>query len=340
VECCLKLSEFIFNISAIRADLHYFNSLTMPFHFKIFAPRYFLIAVLGIGTLATSAKVHAQDLEPRAYTNTPVGMNFLLIGYQNVSGALVFDPSLPITDPKAEANIGQFGYVRALDIAGKSAKVGVLIPYADLYADGYVSGEFRTREQTGLVDPSLYFTINLAGAPALSFKDFKDYQQDTIIGFTFKLTAPLGEYDTTKIINIGTNRWSFEHEFGITKAVKRWIFEAAIAAIFYTDNDDFDNGKTRQQDPIYSAQGHVIYSFANKIWAAVGVTYYTGGRTTIDGVTGDDLQQNWRTGFTVTFPVNRNHSVKVYGSSGVSTRTGTDYDSLGIAWQYRWGNGF
>jgi len=336
----LRIAEIIFYISAIRADLHYCNSSTMPSHFKCLTRSYFLIAVLGIGILATSAKVPAQDLEPRAYTNTPVGMNFLLIGYQNANGALVFDPSLPITDPKAEANIGQFGYVRALNIAGKSAKVGVLIPYADLYADGYVSGEFLTREQTGLVDPSFYFTINLAGAPALSFKDFKDYQQDTIIGFTFKLTAPLGEYDNTKLINIGTNRWSFEPEFGISKAVKRWIFEAAVAGIFYTDNNDFDNGKTREQDPIYSAQGHVIYSFPNNIWAAIGVTYYTGGRTTIDGVTGDDLQQNWRTGFTVAFPVNHNHSIKVYGSSGVSTRTGSDFDRLGIAWQYRWGGGY
>ena len=300
----------------------------------------FLITMVGIGILNIPVLSHAQDLEPRAYTNTPIGMNFLLVGYQNAQGALVFDPSLPVTDPKADANIGQLGYVRALDIAGKSAKVGFLLPYADLYADGYVDGIFTTREQTGLVDPAFYFTINLSGAPALSYKEFKDYQQDTIIGFTFKLTAPLGTYDETKVINIGTNRWSFEPEFGISKAIKRWTFEAAVAAIFYTDNDEFDNGKTREQDPIYSAQGHVIYSFSNNIWAAVGITYYTGGRTYIDGVSSNDLHQNWRTGFTVTFPVNQNHSIKVYGSSGVSTRTGADFDKTGIAWQYRWGDGF
>jgi hypothetical protein len=301
--------------------------------------RFFLIAVLGIGILSSSASIHAQDLEPRAYTNTPVGMNFLLIGYQNAKGALVFDPALPITEPNIKVDMGQLGYVRTLDIAGKSAKAGVLLPYADLYGDGYADGDFRTREQTGLVDPTLYFTINLSGAPALSYKEFKDYQQDTIIGFTFKLTPPLGTYDKDKLINIGTNRWSFEPEFGISKAINRWTFEAAVAAVFYTDNDEFDNGKTRQQDPIYSAQGHVIYSFKNQIWAAVGVTYYTGGRTTIEGVSGDDLQQNWRTGFTVTLPVNRNNSIKLYGSKGVSTRTGSDFDKVGIAWQYRWGGG-
>ena len=300
----------------------------------------FLITLLEFGILYSPTLLHAQDLEPRAYANAPVGMNFLLVGYQYSEGGLLFDPAVPITDANAEVNMGLLAYVRTLDIAGKSAKAGVLLPYADLYADGYVDGEFRTREDTGLVDPAFYFTMNLYGAPALSVKEFKDYQQDTIIGFTFKLTAPLGVYDNDKLINIGTNRWSFKPEFGISQAIGRWTFDAAAAAVFYTDNNEFDNGKTRQQDPIYSAQGHIIYSFPRNIWAAVSATYYTGGRTTIDGVTRNDLQQNWRTGFTVALPINRNHSLKIFGNSGVSTRTGTDYDSLGIAWQYRWGAGF
>jgi len=302
----------------------------MPSHFKSLARRYFLITVFGIGIFANSAIAHAQDLEPRAYTNTPVGMNFLLIGYQYSEGALLFDPALPITDADAKVNMGLLAYVRTMDVAGKSAKAGVLLPYADLSADGYLDGDYRTRETDGLVDPAFYFTINLFGAPTLSLEEFKDYQQDTIIGLTFKLTAPLGVYDKDKLLNIGTNRWSFKPEFGISKAIGRWTLDAAAAAIFYTDNDQFDNGKTRQQDPIYSLQGHVIYSFKNHIWAAVSATYYTGGRTTIDGTTRDDLQQNWRTGFTVAIPVNRNHSIKLFGNNGVSTRTGTDYDSLGI----------
>lgn len=311
----------------------------LTFILKLPGKFFFLIAMMVIGIFYSPGFSYAQDLEPRAYTNTPIGMNFLLIGYQNASGALVFDPSLPITDPNVKVGIAQFGYVRALDLVGKSAKVGVLLPYADLNGSGYFNGELITREQTGLADPAIYFTVNLYGAPALSYKEFKNYQQDTIIGFTLKLTAPLGAYDKDKLVNIGTNRWSFEPEFGISKAINHWIFETAVAAIIYTDNDEFDNDKTRQQDPVYSAQGHVIYSFPNKTWTAIGATYYTGGRTSINGVTGDDLQQNWRTGFTVTLPVNRNHSIKLYGSSGVSTRTGSDFDRLGIAWQYRWGNG-
>jgi hypothetical protein len=281
----------------------------------------------------------ARTLEPRAYNNAPTGLNFLLAGYQNSSGALLFDPAIPITDAHADIDVGLLGYVHTFGIASRSAKIGLLLPYASLTASGKLSGEPRTRDTEGLADPSFYFTYNLIGAPALSLEDFSSYQQDTIIGFTFKLTAPLGVYDSSKLINIGTNRWSLEPGFGISQAIQEWTLEASVAAVFYTDNEDFDNGKTRQQDAIYSTQLHVTYNFPHNIWAAVSATYFTGGRTTIEGVSNNDLQQNWRTGFTLALPVNRYNSIKLYGSSGVSTRTGTNYDALGIVWQHRWGGG-
>jgi hypothetical protein len=300
----------------------------------------YAIVIVGLGLINGSPSAHGQTLEPRAYVNTPVGMNFLLLGYQNSTGALLFDPAIPITDASARVNMGLLGYVRSLNVAGKSAKAGVLLPYARLYAEGYVDGQFRTRTDIGPADPSLYFTINLYGAPALSIKDFRNYKQKTIIGLAFKLSAPLGAYENDKLINIGTNRWVFKPELGVSQALGRWTLEAAAAVDLYSDNNDFDNGKSRHQEPIYTVQGHVIYSFPNNLWASIGATYYAGGRTTIDGVARNDLQQNWRTGFTLALPINRNQSIKLYGSSGVSTRTGTDYDSVGVAWQYRWGGGF
>jgi len=266
-------------------------------------------------------------------------MNFLLVGYQYSEGALLFDPALPIDDANANVNIGLIGYVRALDIGGKSAKAGVLLPYAGLDGEGYVDSVFLTREDNGLADPSFYLTVNLYGAPALSYDEFRDYIQETIIGMSFKLTAPLGVYENDRLLNIGTNRWSFKSELGVSRAINRLTLEGAVAAVFYTDNDDFYNGKTREQDAVYSVQGHIIYTFPRNIWVSVGATYYTGGKTTIDGVANDDRQQNWRTGFTVALPINRYHSIKIFGISGISTRTGTDYDSAGVAWQYRWGGG-
>ena len=300
---------------------------------------FYLAATVIFGLTGMARNVDAQSLEPRAYSNAPTGLNFVVAGYHNSSGALLFDPSLPITDADAQVDQALFGYARTLDVAGKLAKIGAVIPYASVAAEGFVDDEFLTRDIDGPGDPALYFSYNFYGAPALSLKEFKTSQPDTVSGITFKLTAPLGTYDSDKIINIGTNRWSLESGIGISQPVANWTVEVSAAATLYTDNNNFDSGKTRQQDPIYSTQFHVIYSFPRNIWGALSATYFTGGQTTIDDIANSDRLQNWRAGFTLALPVDRYHSIKLYGSSGISQRTGNNFDALGLVWQYRWGAG-
>jgi hypothetical protein len=298
---------------------------------------YYLIPIVAISLLGTISGIHAQSLEPRAYSNAPVGLNFVFAGFQNSTGALIFDTSLPLTDANADVDMGLIGYVRTLDVAGNLAKFGVILPYASLSARGFLDGNLRTRDTTGLADPTFYFSYNFYGAPAVSIKEFRSFQPGTVSGFTVKLKAPLGEYEPDKLINISTNRWTIEPGIGISKPVGNWTLETSAAVAFFTDNDNFLNGQTRQQDNLYSAQFHVTYSFPRNIWAAVSATYFTGGRTTIDGIENKDRQENWRTGFTLAIPVNLYHSIKLYGSNGVSQRTGNSFDTLGLVWQYRWG---
>ena len=140
-------------------------------------------------------------------------------------------------------------------------------------------------------------------------------------------------------MNLGTNRWSFKPEVGVSKALGQWTMEFTAGVTLFTNNNDFFNGSTRSQDPLYSFQGHAIYNFSSGIWGSLDATYFAGGRTTLNGTLNNDLQQNWRLGGTLAFPVDAHNSVKLYASSGVSARTGNSYDLIGIAWQYRWGGG-
>ena len=305
-----------------------------------------VLALLGASLTVTvvslsfaSSYTHAQELEPRAYANTPVGLNFFLAGHAYMDGEALPDPTVPIEDTSIKVHTTILAYVRSLDIRGRSGKIQIVLPYAWLDASGKLAGNAKERKVNGFADPRLRFSVNLYGSPALSLEEFADYQQDTIIGVSLLVTAPYGRYDSEKLANIGTNRWSFKPELGISQALGRWTLELATGVTLYTDNDDFFGGQAREQAPIYSAQGHVIYHFPRGIWGAVDATYYTGGRTTIDGETKDDLQESWRFGLTLTLPLDRHNSIKLYGTTGVSTRSGTDFDSVGAAWQYRWGGG-
>ena len=192
---------------------------------------------------------------------------------------------------------------------------------------------------TGFARPAFRLSINLYGAPALTLKEFAAWEQDLIIGASLQVSPAWGQYDSSRLINIGSNRWSFKPEIGISKAVGPWTLEMQAAATFFTDNSDFYGGKTRSQDPLYSLQGHLIYGFRSGIWVSVDGTYFAGGRTTVDGVLNNDLQQNWRVGATLALPVDRANSIKFYASTGVSARTGNNFDLFGVAWQYRWGAG-
>jgi hypothetical protein len=84
----------------------------------------------------------------------------------------------------------------------------------------------------------------------------------------------------------------------------------------------------------------VVYTFLPGLWAAVDGVYYLGGRTTINGVERDTMQRSVRLGSTIALPFNRYHSVKLSGSVGAYTHTGTALNTIGVAWQYRWGGGF
>ena len=161
-----------------------------------------------------------------------------------------------------------------------------------------------------------------------------------IIGASFAVTAPIGQYDSSRVVNLGTNRWSFRPELGVSKALGPLTLEYTAGSTFFTENTDFLGGRTRSQEPIVSMQGHAIYNFRPGLWASATVSYLTGGRTAIDGDIGDDLQRNWRLGATLSIPLSRNYSVRLFGSHGVSARTGNNYDLIGAALQYRWGGGF
>ena len=292
------------------------------------------IALLGI----TVAK--AQDAEPRSYSNTPVGLNFLIAGALYSQGKLAFDPDLSVADANFHTNTGLVAYVRSFDFAGQSAKFDVFVPASSFAAQGFVNGLPREREMSGLGDPRFRVSVNLIGAPAMSVKDFANYRQDLIVGVSLQVSAPFGQYDNSKLLNLGNNRWSFKPELGISKAVGPWTFELAPSVTFFTDNTDFFGGNTFAQAPFYAVQGHILYTFQSGAWIALDGVYFSGGHTTLNGVKSDNEQRNTRAGFTVALPIDRQNSLKLSASTGITTRTGSEFSALGVAWQYRWGDGY
>ena len=120
----------------------------------------------------------------------------------------------------------------------------------------------------------------------------------TIVGVSVTVAPPLGQYDSTKLINLSTHRWSIKPELGFARAYGQWVVEAMAGVWLFTDNSDFFGGRTREQAPIVATQFHVTFRFKRTMWLAADTNYFTGGRTTIDGKQNLDLQRNSRIGAT------------------------------------------
>jgi hypothetical protein len=296
---------------------------------------YLLLTVLLFVPLRTDA----GEIEPRSYVNTPVGVNFLLAGYAYSDGGLATSGSSPLKDANLTMHTFLLAYARSLDILGRSGKVDIVLPYSDLSGNAMVAGIPRERNVSGLNDPRFRFSVNFYGAPALTVQEFPKYQQDLIVGASIQVSAPLGQYDEDKLVNLGNNRWFVKPDVGISKAWGDFTLELSTGVIFYTNNDEYFGGNKLEQNPVSTTQLHATYNLGGGFWAALSGTYDYGGRTTVSGVEGDDLQNNMRLGATLALPVNRNNSLKLFASTGLHTSSGTDYDLLGIAWQYRWGGG-
>jgi hypothetical protein len=283
-----------------------------------------------------AAAVSAQELIPAAYTPAPYNLNVVTVSAGYNEGDLAFDPSAPIDEGSGKIGISTLGYARTLNLAGRYANIGVIMPYVLGDLKGLYLGEPATAERSGVGDMGLRAAINLYGGPAMSPQEFSTYRPQTLIGTTLSISGPTGQYDPQKLINIGTNRWSFKQEVGFVQVMGRWAVDAYAGVTFFTDNTEFLGDNTKAQDPILSTQAHLRYFIKPGLWTALDANFWRGGQTTVDGVARDDEQSNSRVGATVSIRLSPRHNLRIAASMGAITRIGGDFNSIGVSYTYSW----
>lgn len=286
--------------------------------------------------ILVGSNVKAQDLEPRYLSPAPVGMNFLLFGYMYSNGNILLDSALPIEGSEAKINTFVGAYVRTISLFGLPGKVDVIVPYSFGKWRGEFYGSDSSVARTGLGDPLIRLSVIIIGGEALDASEFKSYKEGFTLGAAMRVRIPIGQYDNTKLINLGTNRWMFKPSLGMSYKINKWIFELHFKTLFFTTNKEFYNGNQLKQDPLYSGQVHVIYSFKAGFWGALSYGLVAGGRITLNDVYNDNNQLSEKIGAVLIFPLSQNNSLKVGYTSGISARYGTKFDIIGITYQYRW----
>ena len=286
---------------------------------------FFIRCVFSIALCITTAISYGQEIEARAYSNAPIGMNFVTAGVaQAKSGSYTL-------------NTEAVSLTHVLDLAGQSGRLTLTAPYAELSGVGRVGGQSINASAEGLSDPMIKASVNLYGAPALTNGQFASYQQDLIIGASLAATIPWGKYNSSQMVNVGANRSLIQPAAGLSQAIGPWRLELAGMATIYTSNTNYMGSNTLSQNPVYSGETHAIYYFPNTAWISADATYFTGGQTYVNGMPASGTQENWRFGSTLSYPIDKQNSIRLSGSKGVYSRTDTSYNAVGVSWQYRWG---
>jgi hypothetical protein len=300
--------------------------------------RFALIGFLLPATVA--AQAFAQDMEPRRWSHLPVGTNLAGASYVYSTGEIRIDPELRIENAQVEMHTFVAAYSRYFGVQGTTARLDVQLPVALGHWNGLVNGVPQSISREGLADPRIRLSVNLLGAPALEEEAFREYlkthQTRTLAGLGLAMRVPLGEYMDDKLINLGENRFSFEPQVGVVHTEGPWSFEMTGSIFLYTQNNDFFDGSTLRQDPLYAVQTHVVRTFDGGFWVSGGAAYGWAGDTQIQGVDQDDARSNLLYGVTSGFSLPPAHAFRVgYFRRETLNHLGMSSHNVLVTWSMR-----
>ena len=289
-------------------------------------------------------RLGARDLTPRAYVITPLHSNAVTVAWSFYDGSINFNGALPVSDAKGTYSVPILSYYHSFDFFGRSANVVASLPYGVGNFNGTIAGAGTNLYRSGLIDSVYRLSVNLKGGPAMQPREYMKWKQKVLLGVSVKIIAPTGQYDPTKLINWGTNRWSFKPEFGYSQRWKDLQLDGYAGVWFFTTNSDFwsrniyyEGTRSQSQNPIGSFEGHLSYEAKPRLWASLDGNYWFGGKTSINGISNPVTQQaNSRIGGTVSLPITKHQSLKFSYSNGTYIRYGGNYQNVTAAWQYSW----
>jgi hypothetical protein len=296
------------------------------------------LAAILVATVCTLWAVAgtAQEISPRLFWPTPKDTQVLVSGYSYATGDVLFDASIPIEDADSRVNTGLLAYTRTISLWGRTSNFLVEQPYSWGKTQGLLLGEPAKRDFSGTGDLGITLNVNLRGAPSMTKEEFLAFRANPrpLIGASLKVIAPTGQYNNDRLVNTGSNRWAARAKIGAVFTLKpKLLLELSAGAWLFGDNDEFVTGK-KEQDPIYSIETNLIKRIRPGLWASLDLTYYNGGRQTVNDNALRDKQSNLKVGGTLVVPFWRRHAIKIGYANGVVTRYGNAFDQIIVSYQF------
>jgi hypothetical protein len=244
------------------------------------------VLLLLIYCFANSA--FAQGDGPRAMTMAPKGLNLITPAYLDLSSNFNFAQDVFIEGGDIKSKVVPITYIRYFGIGGKFAQIWVTPIWGNVSGQIEQSGLTVTVPTTsGIADPYVAMRLGLIGAPTLSIDEFKEHKQSFQLYMLVGASIPLGKYNQSHPVNLGTNRWAMRLAtpmvlpFG-NNAERQFFLEVTPSLMLYTKNNQPFGGTSRTQSPLFILESHLSRNLTKSFWVSADLRYQYGGETTTD----------------------------------------------------------
>jgi hypothetical protein len=272
-----------------------------------------LVPAILLAMAALCPQQALAQMPARFYWKTLSDGNAVPLIVNSISGNTnPFDPAHIVTPGGSfDATMAIAGYAHTFSLFDRSAMVAILEPMGRVSGDVTVAGRTFNQSASGFGDPMFEFDLNLIGPKAQkNIPDAMRYEPGFSVDVLADLAVPIGEYNSNQPLNLGQNRWYGRVGMPVVWQLGDWVpgrrttLEFLPAVWLFGNNTDYV-GQTLKTDPKFQLDAHLSRDFTERMWGALDLAWYYGGQATINGVSGEKLN-NVGVGFTLGYQVNDN----------------------------------
>ena len=302
---------------------------------RIGSSRWMVAALLVAGALHPPQA--AAQVPARFYWKPLSNTRAVPVIFDSISGNTnPFDPSHTVSSgANVDARLALAGYAHFFPLFGRAVMAAILLPMGQISGDVVVNGKTVTQAADGFGDPMLELDINMIGPRAqLNIPDALRYEPSFSVDVLADVAFPIGEYSDNQALNLGQHRWYGRAGLPIIGQLGPWVpgrrttLELLPAVWLFGNNDDY-LGKTLETAPLFQVDGHVTRDLTEHFWASLDVAWYIGGKATIDGKSGNMLD-NVGIGATLGYEINDNLSFTFGYKSTIADKDADDLRMSGF----------
>jgi hypothetical protein len=274
-----------------------------------------------LGLVVAAAIVLGLVGPPRALAQVPARFYWKPLGgtqavplvVNSISGNTnPFDPSHAVmSGADIDAVLALPGYAYSFSLFDRAVMAALVLPVGQISGQVTLAGNSVRQAAHGFGDPMLEIDVNVLGPRAQkTVPDVMRYEPGFSVDVLGDLAFPIGEYDSSQLLNLGQNRWYGRVGLPVVCQLGPWVpgrrttLELLPAVWFFASNDDYA-GQTLKTGPMFQLDAHLSRDLTERFWAALDFAWYYGGQSSVDGVEGKKLD-NIGVGLTLGYAINDN----------------------------------